>query len=186
MTTKSRSITSHGLYSDSLSFLLPIVLRPQVKSIASNFCLSTLGSILLTMGTSLAATAQDAEIITDSLPPPPPLSSQGRLVRYKRKVILPVNTNPPTYTSSNQQREYTFTAPKNEVTETNNTVRGYKVEVFDDGEGLLEKVRYIEPHAFKKGKVIQVGIFSQQDNAEDLVRKLAMQGFWARITLDNQ
>ena len=81
-------------------------------------------------------------------------------------------------------REYTFKAPDNKIisnTEQLIEARGYKVEVYGSEQELLQQVRNIEPTAFIKGNTIQVGIFSQQVNAEDMVRKLAVKGFWARI-----
>lgn len=91
------------------------------------------------------------------------------------------------YQNSNQNssnREYTFKAPAGSPlldTAQSNTIGGYKVEVYGSEESLLRQVRAIEPRAFIKGNIIQVGIFGEQDNAEDLVRKLAVAGFWARI-----
>lgn len=91
------------------------------------------------------------------------------------------------YQNSNQNssnREYTFKAPAGSPlsdTAQSSTIDGYKVEVYGSEEALLSQVRAIEPRAFIKGNIIQVGIFSEQDNAEDLVRKLAVAGFWARI-----
>ena len=81
-------------------------------------------------------------------------------------------------------REYTFKAPDSKTisnTEQLVKLRGYKVEVYGSEQELLQQVRNIEPTAFIKGNTIQVGIFSQQVNAEDMVRKLAVKGFWARI-----
>ena len=93
-------------------------------------------------------------------------------------------------TKSNRKsspREYNFKAPDSKTisnTEQLIKARGYRVEVFGSESELLEKVRNIEPSAFIKGDTIQVGIFSQQANAEDLVRQLAVKGFWARIKLE--
>ena len=80
-------------------------------------------------------------------------------------------------------REYTFKAPDSKTLNNSNltAVRGYKVEVYGSAEDLLQEVRTVEPKAFIKDNIIQVGIFSQQNNAEDMVRKLASKGFWARI-----
>lgn len=88
--------------------------------------------------------------------------------------------------SQNIQREYTFKAPDSKVisnTEQLTRIKGYKVEVYGNQVELLQQVKDIAPNAFVKGENIQVGIFSQQNNAEDLVRKLAVAGFWARITV---
>ena len=86
--------------------------------------------------------------------------------------------------SKANSREYTFKAPDSKTisnTEQLVKVRGYKVEVYGSEKELLQQVRNVEPTAFIKGNTIQVGIFSQQVNAEDMVRKLAVKGFWARI-----
>ena len=81
-------------------------------------------------------------------------------------------------------REYTFKAPKGKTLSNSgnlSAVGGYKVEVYGSAKDLLTEVKNVEPKAFIKGNVIQVGIFGQQNNAEDMVRKLAARGFWARI-----
>lgn len=98
---------------------------------------------------------------------------------------LNISLGNPIYVSQNERsKEYTFKAPDNK-TLTNKgqltAVPAYKVEVYGSETELLLKVRDIEPRAFVKGNIIQVGIFSQQNNAEDMVRKLARAGFWARI-----
>lgn len=98
---------------------------------------------------------------------------------------LNVSHEAPIYLTQNKSsREYMFKAPDSKTlsdTESLTAVAGYKVEVYGSAEDLLLQVRDIEPKAFVKGNVIQVGIFSQQDNAEDMVRKLTGAGFWARI-----
>lgn len=85
---------------------------------------------------------------------------------------------------NSQAKEYTFKAPDNKTLFDDSDLSadgGYKVEVYGSAEDLLAEVRNVEPKAFIKGNVIQVGIFGQQNNAEDMVRKLAARGFWARI-----
>lgn len=169
MTTNSTSLTFH---SKSVHFL------SASRAIAL--------TVLLVSAFSVSVSAEEPNTITDRLPPPPPLSPRNRIIKHKYRVIRPVDTEPPTYASKNQQREYTFSAPSDETAvngETEDTILSYKVEVFDNGEGLLNQIRDIEPKAFQKGEIIQVGIFSERDNAEDLVRKLARQGFWARIVI---
>ena len=93
------------------------------------------------------------------------------------------NVNSPVYLSRNT-REYTFKAPDSKTLSNSGNltaVQGYKVEVYGSATDLLAEVRNIEPKAFVKGDIIQVGIFSSQNNAEDMVGKLAAEGFWARI-----
>ncbi len=82
-----------------------------------------------------------------------------------------------------EAREYTFKAPDSKVITNPKQlikVRGYKVEVYGNKEDLL-RVKDIEPTAFMKEDIIQVGIFSQQNNAEDMASKLAAKGLWSRI-----
>ena len=86
---------------------------------------------------------------------------------------------------SRSNREYTFKAPDSKTLNNSGNltaVGGYKVEVYGSASELLTEVRNIEPKAFIKGEIIQVGIFSQQNNAEDMIKKLAAKGFWARMT----
>ena len=89
---------------------------------------------------------------------------------------------------ANSDKEYTFKAPDNKIIsnpERLTRVEGYKVEVYG-GTEELQQVKEIEPTAFIKGNIIQVGTFTQQVNAEDLVRKLAIQGLWARIVVQEE
>ncbi|MEO0836103.1 MAG: SPOR domain-containing protein [Cyanobacteria bacterium J06642_3] len=105
---------------------------------------------------------------------------QGLNIRDSNIIYLSRNNS----NEQEQTREYTFKAPGNKTlsnTEHLAAGQGYKVEVYGNASELLLQVRDIEPKAFIKGDVIQVGIFSQQDNAEDIVRQLAKAGFWARI-----
>ncbi len=174
MTIKSLSLTAHSQFLNSLSAYLAIILT---------ISLSTFGGALLILATSSAATAKDEPQITETVPPPPPISPPNQLVKHKHNRILPINTNPPTHSRNDRQREYTFSAPDEPAIEEGDSsvTQSYRVEVFGDTEELLAEVRDIEPKAFMKGNIIQVGIFSDRDNAEDLVRKLAIQGLWSRI-----
>ncbi len=131
-----------------------------------------------------SATPQSTAQINTNLPPPPPLSPRSRIIRGNRITkgsnydILPIaNVEPPT--SNYVGREYTFSAPNKP--QQPSVVGAYRVEVLGNSDRLLEQVRSIEPKAFLKGDIIQVGIFSEQENAANLVRQLALQGFWARI-----
>ena len=175
MTTKSLSLTAHSRFLNSLFADLTITLT---------ILLSTFGSAFLILATPSAATAKDEPQITESLPPPPPIAPHNQLVKHKHSRIIPIDTNPPIHTrNKNQPREYTFTAPNESAVEDrdSNAIQGYKVEVFGDTEGLLAEIQNIEPKAFQQGNIIQVGVFSDRDNAENLVRKLATKGFWSRI-----
>lgn len=161
MTTKSISLTTHSYF------------------------ISTFSSILLILATSSVATAKEPEI-TNDVPPPPPLSPQNQLIKHKYTPIVPVNTDPPTYSRNNRQKEYTFSAPdESTLKEVDSELsQNYRVEVFGDTKEMLAEVRNIEPKAYQKGDIIQVGIFSDRNNAQDLVRKLAMQGLWSRIVVN--
>ena len=83
--------------------------------------------------------------------------------------------------SNSFEKEYIFRAPQ-AVSQKQNT--SYQVQVYGDSSSLLEKVQAIEPKAFLKGNLIQVGVFSEQQNAETLLQKLALEGFWARILVN--
>jgi cell division protein FtsN len=129
--------------------------------------------------------AQDRELITEDLPPPPPVSSSNRALRTRYHQLRQPPLEPPTYQDSPEQREYTFSAPEGLTSPSGLTSsHSYRVEVFGSSEILLDRVRSIEPTAFRKGDVIQVGIFSQQQNAEAILRKLALEGLWARIVVN--
>ena len=155
-----------------------------LNAIALSIMLSIFGTGLLTAIFPGIATAEDTQSksIAEELPPPPPLSPPKQIVKHKHQPILPINTEPPTY-RKNQPREYTFEAPDNNLVNSvsDKTISKYRVEVFANAEEVLKQVKDIEPKAFQQGDIIQVGIFSRQQNAEALVRKLAKQGLWARI-----
>ncbi len=155
-----------------------------IKTISLAIMLSIFGTGLLTTIFSGIATAEETESIAKKLPPPPPLSPPNQIIKHKHQPIVPINTAPPTYTRNNQPREYTFDAPDRDLVNKVPTenINKYRVEVFANAEEVIRQVKNIEPRAFQKGDIIQVGIFSHQQNAEALVRKLARQGLWARIT----
>lgn len=128
--------------------------------------------------------AQDSHLITDDLPPPPPVSSNPAL-RTRYHQLRQPSLEPPTYQDSPEPREYNFRAPDNLTAPSELPAsRSYRVEVFGSSEIVLAQVRNIEPNAFRKGDVIQVGIFSEQQNAEAIVRKLVLEGLWARIVVN--
>lgn len=131
------------------------------------YCSLALMSLSITVNNSISVDARD---ISQVLPP----------VNSWENKTLPPNT-----LNQNQSnlREYTFKAPNNKtLTHTGQfTAQGYTVEVYGSAAELLLQVREVEPTAFIKGDLIQVGIFSQQNNAENIARKLAAKGLWARI-----
>ena len=83
-------------------------------------------------------------------------------------------------------REYIFRAPPQTTSQQPTSQQKkatYQVQVYGSSENLLVKVKEIEPKAFLKGNLIQVGNFSTQENAEQLLKKLAIEGLWARIMI---
>jgi hypothetical protein len=122
--------------------------------------------------------AQETSLIVENLPPPPPLSPGSHINQNHN--LPATKLIAPSYSSNYNKREYIFSAPTSSSTSID-SAQGYRVEVFGGSDSLLSQVRDIEPKAFRKGDIIQVGIFSEQENAEEMVRKLALQGFWARI-----
>ena len=136
---------------------------------------SLVGVGLISLNTSLAANA------TESLKAPKQLANA--LEVYSQEIIY-ISKNSNNTDSKATQREYVYKAPDNKIIKNPQQLtqnQGYKVEVYGSADDLLQRVQDIEPRAFRKGQIIQVGIFSEQDNAEVLVRKLAVAGFWARI-----
>jgi len=126
----------------------------------------TLVSLLISVNSAIAVNAENSSTI-----------EQQNLIEHSSRNTIYLSKN-------NHSREYTFKAPDNKTLRNTghlSAVQGYKVEVYGNGNELLLQVRDIEPKAFIKGDLIQVGIFSEQNNAEDMVRKLAVAGFWARI-----
>lgn len=88
--------------------------------------------------------------------------------------------------NSLRKKEYIFRAPQQTTSQqTTSQLKKttYQVQVYGSSEGMLAKVRAIEPAAFLKGNLIQVGNFSTQENAEELLKKLAIEGLWARIVI---
>lgn len=138
------------------------------------YCLLFLSSLSIAFNTAIAVNAAD--------------------VKTQKQLFFPLNISQSStvylsksnHNSSNDgSREYTFKAPDSKTLTNNNqqltAVQDYRVEVYGSAEEILVQVKDIEPGAFINGNIIQVGIFSQQSNAEDLVRKLAAAGLWARI-----
>ena len=127
-------------------------------------------SLLLIVNTSNSVEAQD---ISNSLPSLNSIENEA--------ILLSKDNQNESETSS---KEYTFKAPDNKSLSNAGQItvaQGYKVEVFGSAADLLLQVRDIEPKAFIKGDIIQVGIFSHRNNAENMVRKLDSEGLWSRI-----
>ena len=166
-------------------------LSPKTLFIINNYkfnCFNTPFVLVLFTGliTPFPTVAQSKIEISDHLPPPPPISPRSQVITGNRitrgrsyDILPPADMEPPT---SHIGQEYIFSAPDESNSESRvNNITAYRVEVLGSSDRLLKQVRNIEPKAFFKGDVIQVGIFSEQDNAANLVRQLALQGLWARI-----
>lgn len=164
MTTKPLFLNQF-LNSELLLFLKLI----RSISLGGCFLLTLVFTILVQVNTAIAET----------LPSPPSIKSPRSHISENQHT----KSQPIISTSNQNKREYTFSAPNSSPSssESLKKAQGYRVEVFGDSDILLSQVRDIEPKAFRKGDIIQVGIFSDQKNAEDMVRKLALQGLWARI-----
>lgn len=111
------------------------------------------------------------------LPPPPPLSPPNIIIKTKESLAPPENIQPPRSIVQNSDNEYIFNAPNSKKT-------SYKIEVLGKSNLVLKQVREIEPKAFIKGNIIQVGIFSEEANAMELVKQLTLQGLWVRIRIN--
>lgn len=147
----------------------PLFLNQILTSIQFLSLLPTSKCFFLALITSTLLQVTSA--IAETLPSPPSVRSP--------QISEQEQTNSTPATSNLNKREYTFSAPTSEPVTEERT--HYRVEVFGNSDLLLNQVRTIEPKAFRQGDSIQVGIFSDRENAEDLVRKLALQGLWARI-----
>ncbi|MDJ0898408.1 MAG: SPOR domain-containing protein [Xenococcus sp. MO_188.B8] len=140
----------------------------------------SLGNTLLINGclaNSLIA-QNEASAPNNILPPPPPLSPPNIIIKTQESPATPNNIEPLRSMVQNAQEEYIFNAPRS-------TQSNYKVEVFGNSNLLLKQVREVEPKAFIKGNIIQVGIFSEEANALDLVQQLTLRGLWARIVVES-
>lgn len=145
-------------------------------------------------------TAQTSPRVLNRLPAPPPIPT-GKSPNSnvpKAPVGLPpaVPAGPPAI------REYTFEAPQAEPipipkNKTANTslpsspvppAKFYRVEVVGDTEGVLAQVRQVEPLAFVRlGEgVIQAGLFSEADAAQQRLLGLQQQGLSAKVVTVGQ
>lgn len=118
------------------------------------------------IGSSRITLAQSTD-----LPPPPPVSVPADLPPVAPPEALPpVNLTP--------------TPGRSLVAPTNS--KGYRVYVNGDSALLLQQVRTIEPTAFVQTyqgrRVIQVGLFSDEGNAQQKVARLAAQGVQSELT----
>ena len=156
-------------------FLNPLLNCKTILLLFSSFYL--FGNPLL-IDSCLANSSISPNTSSDNiLPPPPPLSPPKIIIKTKDNLAPPVNINPPRSLVQQHREEYIFQAP-------NSTKTSYKIEVLGKSELILQQVRAVEPKAFVKGNVIQVGIFSEEANAIELAKQLALKGLWARILVE--
>ncbi len=123
--------------------------------------------------------SDDLTIKVDSSNQPPQVAISLGLA--KQDEAKSINSEKPKKQNIQQKKEYIFRAPPQETSQINKTT--YQVQVYGGSQSMLAKVREIEPKAFLKGNLIQVGNFSTQENAEHLLKKLAIKGLWARIVI---
>jgi hypothetical protein len=115
-----------------------------------------------------------------AVPLPPPSTPQGS----------PLNTTTPQIDFSQNNNtpipvEFEYQSPQVPPTyiNTTNTNAVYRVEVEGASSSLLELVRTVEPTAFtRRGEgVIQVGLFRDALNAQNMIQKLSAIGVTAKI-----
>lgn len=114
--------------------------------------------LLLTATSSLAQSP---------LPPPPKTDQDQDVYQFE----APDSTLPPPNSNSSPAAETLF-----------------RVQVYGSSEQLLALVRRVEPSAFVRPgeNVIQAGLFSETENAQELVRSLSEQGIQADIVQISQ
>jgi len=95
---------------------------------------------------------------------------------------------PPPPKSDQDQDVYQFEAPDSTLPPPNSNSSPaaetlFRVQVYGSSEQLLALVRRVEPSAFVRPgeNVIQAGLFSETENAQELVRSLSEQGIQADI-----
>ena len=138
------------------------------------FHTTTLGSFGIVVLSPLT-TAQTVPPILQTLPPPPavPLPNPPPTPDWPTEPLTV-----PSQTSSKPSK-IEFRASQANISQL------YRVEVYGTSQLHLTRVRRIASQAFVRQRegVIQVGVFEDQQRAEDLVQKLAMESLWARIVL---
>jgi hypothetical protein len=131
-------------------------------------CLCMFLPIILVSFRAKTTVAQDLSSIAERFSSPPAIASSDR----------PQLQNYPL--SSSKNREYIFKKP-----DFSSTIfdRLYLVEVYGDSDLILDRVKQIEPQAFRKRGFIQVGKFRQQESAKQSIQQLAQSGLRSRITI---
>ncbi len=141
---------------------LPNIKPRKLLHKSSNY-LKSIGIFLLILP-SQHTLAQNLPPIQRELPPPPSLNGDRQVTES-----IPISIE--SKFDSDSKRQYNF--------ETSSV--SYRVEVYGNSQRVLSQVKRIVPNAFRKSGIIQVGIFQDPENAEDLILQLTSQGFWARI-----
>jgi hypothetical protein len=125
------------------------------------------------------------------------LNPKGMTQEYFGNVPLPPPMPPNTPNTNTPQTEfgqsnplpipieYEYQSPQVSPVYSNTVATGtiYRVEVDSENQLLLQSVRTIEPTAFiRRGEgVIQVGLFRDALNAQNMVQRLSAQGITARV-----
>ena len=155
--------------------LLVLILCALVNTLFVDSCLAN--SMSTPKAQRYVIAQNNSSLLENPLPPPPPLSSPNVIIKTQETIVSPEHLEPSRSMVQNSQDEYIFSAPTS-------TTTNYKVEVFGKSNFILKQVREVEPKAFIKGNIIQVGIFGEEDNAIYLVKQLTLQGLWARIVVE--
>ena len=166
-----------------------------VTSLAKSYYFLLLTGTLLISPSTLTL-AQSNPSVLPGLPPPPPVPSDSNLppmIDYDSPLPeLPDNFNPqspkPAPTSVNSEP---INIPVTPSRVNNNSApkknRLYRVEIIGDSPTLLAQVQRFEPQAFiRSGEgVIQAGLFSQKENARNLLDKFKEQGLRGKVIAFN-
>lgn len=168
-----------------------------IQSVKDKHYIAILLGGAIAISQSSSTMAQDAPPLMEGLPPAPPVQPLTAPPQVKDPFVpvAPSSQNwqsSPSQPSSNinsANYDRTFAAPSSSsnsqpnppVTSSKNSDL-YRVDVDGDTQWMLAKVKTLEPQAFirKDDRVIQAGLFREEENAQNLVRQLEKQGFRAR------
>ncbi|OKH11014.1 hypothetical protein [[Limnothrix rosea] IAM M-220] len=139
----------------------------------------TVASLGLLGYLSTGAIAVAQVTVFEGLPPTPPAIPTLRGTPEDSKttnVVVPIDQPP-------SLREFNFEAPTAVVNPNNavNYATRYRVEVANSDSLMLAAVKKVEPNAFLRGDRIQVGLFSEQQNANSLRTDLQAKGIAADV-----
>ncbi len=138
--------------------------------------------LILFLSSSLSLTLSSkssAEDFFGTVPLPPPVTSENSTTTNTPLIEFSQNNGVPIPV------EYEYQSPQVSPVYSNSTEANtiYRVEVPSENELLLQSVRAVEPTAFiRRGEgVIQVGLFQNTTNAQNMIQKLSAQGITARL-----